>query len=73
MGLNAPDLRDDCANGNRGVDIVNGAVRVAQDGDLADTEHCGGGSQLRFTNGRLQPDRRAFQASRSGRVLRVWL
>jgi hypothetical protein len=50
VGLNAPDLGDERANGNRGVNFVNGAVRVAQDRDLADTEHCGGGSQLRFRN-----------------------
>jgi hypothetical protein len=50
MGPNAPDLGHDCANGDPGVNFVNGPVRVAQDGDLADTEHGGSGSQLRFTN-----------------------
>ena len=50
VGLNAPDVRSDGANRNRGRNLINGAVRVAQDRDLTDTEHRGGFPQLRFTN-----------------------
>ena len=50
IGLNSPNVRDDGANGSRGLDLIKGAVRVVQDGDLANSEHRGGGSQFRLPN-----------------------
>lgn len=48
IGLYTPYLRDDGANGSCGLDLINAAVRVTQDGDLENSEHRGGGSQLRL-------------------------
>ena len=74
VGLNAPDMPDDVANGSRGRDFINSTVRKAQNRDFTDTEYSGGRSQFRFANAlRLPSDRRALLADRSGRVLRVWL
>ena len=56
-----------------GLDLIHGAVRVAQDGDLTDTEYRGGGSQFRFTNAAdFNRIAATFPVSQSGRVLRVW-
>src|SRR5689334_4068344 len=50
IGLNSPNVRDDGANGSSGLDLIKGAVRVVQDGDLANSEHRRGGSQFLFPN-----------------------
>ena len=73
VGLNAPDMRDDGANRSGGLNLIHGAVRVAQDGDFADAEHCGGGSQFRFANAAdFNRIAATFRVRRSGRVLRAW-
>jgi hypothetical protein len=50
VGPNAPDVRSYGANRNCGRELINFAVRVIQDRDLADTQHRGSLPQLRFTN-----------------------
>jgi hypothetical protein len=50
VGLDAPDMSDNGANRNVGLNLVHGAVRVAQDGDLTDTEHRRSGTQFSFTD-----------------------
>ena len=73
VGLNAPDVRSDGANRNRGRNLINGAVRVAQDRDLTDTEHRGGFPQLRFTNSAyFNRIAATFRVSRTVPVPRGW-
>jgi len=50
VGLDSPDMSDNGANRNVGLNPIYGTVRVAQDRDLADTEHRRGSSQFRFTD-----------------------
>src|SRR5689334_10347721 len=49
VGPNAPDMRNNFANGDRSLDLIDTAVRVAQNRDLTNTEHSGGSSQFRLT------------------------
>src|SRR5690606_19139205 len=46
----SPDVRDNRANGDWSLDLIHGAVRIAQDGNLADAEYLGGSAQLGLAN-----------------------
>ena len=60
VGPNAPDLPDERRHSDCWIDLVNPAVRVAQEFDSLDTEHRGG---------RLRPAQPLWLVSQRGLVL----
>jgi hypothetical protein len=50
VGPNASDTSDNCSDGSRSIDLVDGSIGVAQYEHFTNTKHCGGGSKFRFTH-----------------------
>ena len=50
VGLNKPDAPDNCRNGSRGIDLVDGSIGLAQDENFTNAKHSGRGSKFRFTH-----------------------
>jgi len=50
MRSNTPDFLNDCGYGSSGIDLVDSSIGVAEDKNVTNPKHSGGGSKFRFTH-----------------------